>query len=977
MTLLRKFISALSVLIFMVGTSSYAQKSNPQDNTDSLVVLMSAKSMQQYKHVNGLNRKVIDARFLHNRTYLICDTAIWNVDRKVIDAFGHVKVMQEQTVLTSDRLEYYIDESLAKFRGSVVQLIDKDRNTLRTRYLDYNTKDSIAVFDHGGAMKDKDGQVIESVSGTYDSKAKQFSFSDNVNMYVDSVFVKTRRLLYESATSTANFYDYIDAWQDDNMLSARMGKYNRREETFYFWDKVHATSKEQEGWADTLHFFRTTNDVKMFGNAQVTDTTRNVNAMADRIIYQDSLSLISLLGDAVIVARTDENNQVDTVYSRADRIYYRSLRKCDVDSIEIAASKVRIGDLMVDPVNEYRAKAAEAAAKSAAEAMDPNDPNLPPQSAAASSGEAAEEEEEETVKVRKRRSAKKTPKSRKSRRGGNDDTQEPQAGDTGDAAAPQDTLQMPDTLQVPDSLLAGRDTLIPPVDTLLGKSDTLLGNKPLPPADTLQQPADTLRQPADTLVSPADTMKVPSGAAIQPSDTTATSDTTAHVGMDAPADSSAVADSLAAPLDSTKVAFVTAVGNVRVFRKDMQMKCDSLAYSGLDSLARLYVDPLVWSEGDRQYSSDSLTIVMKNGKMEKASLTSNAFIIIQEGPEFFDQIRGAEILAYFDTTTALRRFDALGGSTALFFLQENDAYATVNKVESKMLSANFKDGDIDHVYYYDTPKNDAYPTVQLPKEERKMKGFNWQPELRPADGKDISDKELRKPQRAEYAAHPKATFKETDVYFPGYMKGVYEYLAKRDSLKKVRERQERIRRQEEQARADSIAHADSLHLADSLKMADRFHLRDSLGLRDSLLLVDSLQHGDTLRRTDSLGVTDSLHMRDSLAQADSLHVSDTIQAPHVPTPEEIRAMKAEERQKKREARQAAKEERWARLDARDAEKAAAKERKTLEKKRKRTWKQFLANREQEEKDRKVLEKYVRMYQERKEKEALKETKKTN
>lgn len=974
MTLLRKFISALSVLIFMVGTSSYAQKSNPQDNTDSLVVLMSAKSMQQYKHVNGLNRKVIDARFLHNRTYLICDTAIWNVDRKVIDAFGHVKVMQEQTVLTSDRLEYYIDESLAKFRGSVVQLIDKDRNTLRTRYLDYNTKDSIAVFDHGGAMKDKDGQVIESVSGTYDSKARQFSFSDNVNMYVDSVFVKTRRLLYESATSTANFYDYIDAWQEDNMLSAKMGKYNRGDETFYFWDKVHATSKEQEGWADTLHFFRITNDVKMFGNAQVTDTTRNVSAMADRIIYQDSLSLISLLGDAVIVARTDENNQVDTVYSRADRIYYRSLRKCDVDSVEIAASKVRIGDLMVDPVNEYRAKAAEAAAKSAAEAMDPNDPNLPPQSAAASAEEASEEEETETVKVRKRRSAKKTPKSRKSRRGRSDDGQETQ---TGDAAAPQDTLQKPDTLQVPDSLLVGMDTLIPPVDTLLGKSDTLLGK-----TDTVLGKTDTLLgnkplPPADTIAQPADTMKAPSGAAMQPADTTAPSDTTTQVGMDAPADSSAVADSLAAPLDSTKVAFVTAVGNVRVFRKDMQMKCDSLAYSGLDSLARLYVDPLVWSEGDRQYSSDSLTIVMKNGKMEKASLTSNAFIIIQEGPEFFDQIRGAEILAYFDTTSALRRFDALGGSTALFFLQENDAYATVNKVESKMLSANFKDGDIDHVYYYDTPKNDAYPTVQLPKEERKMKGFNWQPELRPADGKDISDKELRKPQRAEYAAHPKATFKETDVYFPGYMKGVYEYLAKRDSLKKVRERQERLRRQEEQARADSTAHADSLHLADSLKMADRFHMRDSLGLRDSLLLVDSLRQGDTLLRRDSLDVTDSLHLRDSLGQADSLHVSDTIQTPHVPTPEELRAMKAEERQKKREARQAAKEERWARLDARDAEKAAAKERKALEKKRKRTWKQFLANMEQEEKDRKVLEKYVRMYQERKEREALKETKKTN
>ena len=34
-------------------------------------------------------------------------------------------------------------------------------------------------------------------------------------------------------------------------------------------------------------------------------------------------------------------------------------------------------------------------------------------------------------------------------------------------------------------------------------------------------------------------------------------------------------------------------------------------------------------------------------------------------------------MAYFDTTRTLRRFDALGGATALFFLTENDALATV------------------------------------------------------------------------------------------------------------------------------------------------------------------------------------------------------------------------------------------------------------------------------------------------------------
>ena len=169
-----------------------------KEQEDSLVVLMSSKSAQLVDIEGASYRKVVGpARFLHNNTYLLCDTALWNVDSRLIDAWGNVSILQEETVLTRDKLTYYIDEDLAQFRGSLVQLQDKDHNVLRTRYLDYNTKDSVAVFRNGGSMRDKDGQIIESLNGTYDSKIKLFTFEDDVNMFTDSIFVKSNRLLYE------------------------------------------------------------------------------------------------------------------------------------------------------------------------------------------------------------------------------------------------------------------------------------------------------------------------------------------------------------------------------------------------------------------------------------------------------------------------------------------------------------------------------------------------------------------------------------------------------------------------------------------------------------------------------------------------------------------------------------------------------------------------------------------------------------
>ena len=336
-----------------------------QEQTDSLVVLLSSKSAQMVDVEGASYRKVIGpARFLHNDTYLLCDTALWNVETKIIEAWGNVSILQEETVLTSDRLTYLIDMDLAQFRGGVVQLQDKDHNTLRTRYLDYNTKDSLAVFQHGGAMRDKDGQIIESDMGTYDSKVKLFTFKEKVNMFTDSVFVKTNMLEYESDKNLATFGYGTNAWQKDNMLSSDSGWYNREKEIFFFNNNVHVMTDSQEGWCDSLYFYRNTSDVEMLGNAQVTDTTRNVFALAGRIEYLDTLSKVTLTRDPAVITETEDQQGIkDTVYLGADRLVYYTVRMCDVDSMAVVNAKGRLEVLDQDPVSAFRKKAAEEAKK--------------------------------------------------------------------------------------------------------------------------------------------------------------------------------------------------------------------------------------------------------------------------------------------------------------------------------------------------------------------------------------------------------------------------------------------------------------------------------------------------------------------------------------------------------------------------------------------------------------------------------------
>lgn len=920
----------LCVLAAMAGFPLFAQQEQEQD---SLVVLISAKSAQMVDIEGASYRKVIGpARFLHNNTYLLCDTALWNVETRIIDAWGDVSILQEETVLTSEKLTYLIDNDLAQFRGTLVQLVDKDHNTLRTRHLDYNTKDSVAVFMNGGAMRDKDGQIVESRNGTYDSKVKTFTFETDVNMFTDSIFVKTKDLKYESDLNLATFGRATNAWKDENMLSSESGWYDRGKELFFFTDMVHVMSQDQEGWCDSLYFDRVTSGIEMLGNAQVSDTTRNVYGLAGRLEYVDSLAKVTMTRKPAVITQTENpDGSIDTVYLGAEKLVYYTIKKCDIDSMVVVDAGKRLESLAIDPVGTFRKKAAEEAAKAAEEAAK-NDPNYRPKGAAGGPQSGA---------------AKPAPGSAKQGPAAKGAAVSPAKSAPG---ASQTAQRKPAaTAAPPDSLTLASDSLKITPDSLAVMSDTLAEPR-------LRTLSDTLPS-ADSLVKPAlpDSLSLPDSLAV--TDSLALSD------------SLALADSVVVvPPDTTKIGFLEAIGKVKIYKKDMQVVCDSLLYSDLDSLARLFKEPIIYQEIYRQYTADSVSLVVRNGGMEKASLMSNAFIAIQEDTSHFDQIKGAEMLAYFDDKGGLRRFDVLGGANALFYLEENDALATVNKAESKMLSATFKEGELQRVYYFDQAKNDGYPVVQLTPEELKLKGFNWQPEKRPADRNAVTPLSLRPSQRKSYEARPRATFVQTEKYFPGYIGDIHRQIEVRDSLRAVRQREKAIAEQRaaERARLDSLALADSLQLADSLAVLDSLAFADSLAAAriDSLALADSIKvAADSLAVADSLAAVAAM-TPEELAAAEKAAARKAAKEARIKAREEAKAARDAKKKKKQEEREA----RWAELDKRDAEKLAAKEAKKLEKERKRKRKALIDAARQAEKDAQYLEKYRLKYEEKKRKE---------
>lgn len=949
----------LAALALLLAPALSSHPKGKKERDDDLVRLMKAESIEQLEMHGQQYRKAVKSTFLHNGTYLISDTALWNVDSKTIKCWGHVKLIQDETILTSEKLDYDIDANLAKFEGSLVQLQNKKRNLLRTKYLTYNTKDSLAEFTRGAAMRDVDGQLIESTIGTYDSHSKVFSFRENVNMFTDSVFMRTSMLTYDSDRELANFPAYIDFWKGVNMLSAEEGWYNRGKETFFFRRRVHGMTDAQEFWSDTLYFYRIPSDALLLGNAQVQDTSRDVIALADRIHYQDTIKEVTLTKNAAVVLFTNNGDKRDTLYIGGDKLSYRHTRYCDIPEGTVKSCQARLNDILTDAVAEVRKKAAEEAAKQAEEmqkkkqATDRRQAKAEAEATAAAAAEAAEAAESaekgQPAPAEEVPAPERAPMQQESQEPGEPPTQE--EPEVQQHEAPADSLVTPQL----DSVLAA-----------IG--ERAKGEMPEGEPDSLAVAAPPQEEhvaPQQDSLAAADSIPAP----LSPMDSLAV-----------PLDSLAAADSLAMPKDTTRYGFGLGVGNIKIFRRDLQVRCDSMVYCDLDSIARFYLDPIVWNDGNRQYTSDSLFVLVGGGGARKASLQSNAFVITQDDEICFDQIKGAEIMAYFDSlTNTLQRFDALGGASALFYLEENGVLATVNKVESKILSGLLKEGTIDKVYYYESPKNNAYPVVQLPKDESRMKGFSWRPEDRPASPEDVTKIHLRKSDRRVFKTKKQPDFPQAAIYFPGYISGIRKEIAEREALARMPKPKELPEPVE--AAADSLAQAAPVQ-ADSLeaKATELLAGADSTAAQ----ALDILEHADSLgtpaAAQDSLAAAVTAQDTSAVVPSPAEDVKEEeeeIDPLSIPTVDKKQQRKEEQEKKRalreaeRAARIAERERKWAQLDSLDAAKEAAKQQKLLEKERAKKLRQLKALERQEARDQARLQKYIEKYRKKYEREQKK------
>ena len=195
------------------------------------------------------------------------------------------------------------------------------------------------------------------------------------------------------------------------------------------------------------------------------------------------------------------------------------------------------------------------------------------------------------------------------------------------------------------------------------------------------------------------------------------------------------ADTLLSEVDTSGTKFIKAYYGVRMYKSDMQGKCDSMSYSLADSVIRLYYEPVLWFN-DNQISAQYIEIQTENRQPKTMYLYQSSFIINIEDTTKYNQIKGKNMICHF-RNNQLYRIDVNGNGQTVYYPKDKEKLIGANKAECSNLILYFKDGEINTISFLNNPDAVLYPLEDAPLNELLLKGFKWLDKLRPQDKEDI------------------------------------------------------------------------------------------------------------------------------------------------------------------------------------------------------------------------------------------------
>ncbi|MDC1517307.1 Organic solvent tolerance protein OstA [Cyclobacteriaceae bacterium] len=272
-----------------------------------------AKGKQEVVRKEGQSiRYLIDSVvFVQKETTVFCDSAIYIKAENQMRAYDHVKIINDSTVVTSDRLLYQGENRIAQLREDVVY--KRGFQELYTDHLDYSLDTEVAYYFNGGKLIDTTN-ILSSTLGYFYAKENIARFYQSVVLESPEFILKTDTLRYNTLTKVAYSFGPTEVINKEGTIIYADGGEFRTEISQTKISSGNIETSEYILDGDELFF----DDFNQYylgeGNVKLTSKENNLILLGDEGYHDKINGFSKIYGNAIM----KKIMKLDTFYIAAD-----------------------------------------------------------------------------------------------------------------------------------------------------------------------------------------------------------------------------------------------------------------------------------------------------------------------------------------------------------------------------------------------------------------------------------------------------------------------------------------------------------------------------------------------------------------------------------------------------------------------------------------------------------------------------------
>ena len=628
-----------------------------------------------------------NVKFRQGSLWMFCDSAYYYPEINSLDAFGHIRMEQGDTLFVwADQLFYNGDARLAKLTNGPserkVRLKDPGGELL-TDTLDYDVDQEIGFYGCGGELKD-DVNTLTSIFGQYNSRTKDAEFFYDVELvnHQDGFSLLSDTLYYNTATHMARIDSPTDIYGPNDTIYTSKGWYNTQLGNLEMLHRSTIIHKDSLGRATVLEgdsivydnatrvsrAYQYRDITKLSQPTVITDTANKLILISAYGMYNDSTKEAFATGYPLL----KEYSRPDTLFLRADTIFtfirQDTIREPKFYPEKFVAEPFKVSDfkyiewetdttVLMPPLSrEEMAGLLGAMLALIKEEYTPPAPEVPEILDSPAFSDSSE--------------------------------------NLGNLEYPENT-DNPEILETPENTDNQEN------------QDSSENSENSEPSDSIPKAPDTLKGlPTDSLG------ELPSNREQQPEEEKKEPEI----------------EMIIKEIRDYHVA--KAYPRARFFNQDIQGVADTLEIYENDSLMFMKRRPVVWNL-ERQVNGEEIILHFNDSTVDHALLPKSGFMAEHVDEDFYNQLAGKKMEAWFEDSY-LKRLYVDGNVQVIMLPMENDSsYNKLVDAESSYMTVDLENKQIDKIKMWPEVTGNTTPVFLVKKAQKYLPGFRWLDAIRP------------------------------------------------------------------------------------------------------------------------------------------------------------------------------------------------------------------------------------------------------